>query len=213
MLLCCVISYQLTRYVGAGSSESLMIVEALAEVTSHPDDNIAAITFNFWHRLSLALTTRYISDFKWSIFLRWQRKFFNLELPFVFESLSTLVASFDIMCSLTPPFTRVQSKSSAGKLLGTCLQILLCFCTLFRERLEQHASAEGEAAVDVERERRLAIFRPTFELLVSLVGHNTFPCNGLPAIIAFCIWSFSISELLLLLHGTESWHPILTIPG
>ena len=42
-----------------GSSEALMIVEALAEVTSHPDDNIAAITFNFWHRLSLALTARY----------------------------------------------------------------------------------------------------------------------------------------------------------
>jgi transportin-3 len=44
---------------GSGSEEALLIVHALAEVTSHPDDNIAAITFNFWHRLSLALTTRY----------------------------------------------------------------------------------------------------------------------------------------------------------
>ena len=41
-----------------------MIVEALAEVTSHPDDNIAAITFNFWHRLSMALTARYILYFQ-----------------------------------------------------------------------------------------------------------------------------------------------------
>jgi transportin-3 len=88
--------------ISSGSSESLMIVEALAEVTSHPDDNIAAITFNFWHRLSLALTNR--------------------------------------------------------------------------ERLDQHASAEAEAATDVERERRLAIFRPTFELLVSLVSFRvTYP--------------------------------------
>jgi transportin-3 len=38
-----------------------MIVEALAEVTSHPDDDIASITFNFWHRLSIALSARYIS--------------------------------------------------------------------------------------------------------------------------------------------------------
>ncbi|XP_024389574.1 transportin MOS14 [Physcomitrium patens] len=86
--------------IASGSSESLMIVEALAEVTSHPDDNIAAITFNFWHRLSLALTTR----------------------------------------------------------------------------SELHGSAEGEAAIDVERERRLATFRPTFELLVSLVSCRvTYP--------------------------------------
>lgn len=88
--------------ISSGSSESLMIVEALAEVTSHPDDNIAAITFNFWHRLSLALTNR--------------------------------------------------------------------------ERSDQHPSAEAEAATDVERERRLAIFRPTFELLVSLVSFRvTYP--------------------------------------
>jgi hypothetical protein len=51
----------------AGSSEALLIVEALAEVTSHPDDNISAITFNFWHHLSHALTNRcgliWIHDF------------------------------------------------------------------------------------------------------------------------------------------------------
>lgn len=57
--------------------------------------------------------------------------------------------------------------------------------------------------VDVERERRLAIFRPTFELLVSLVGYNIFSCTGSPASLSFCMWSFSISELLLLLHGIE----------
>lgn len=43
----------------SGSGESMMIVEALVEVTSHPDDTIAEITFNFWYRLSCALTKRY----------------------------------------------------------------------------------------------------------------------------------------------------------
>jgi hypothetical protein len=53
--------------IATGSSEALLIVEALAEVTSHPDDNISAITFNFWHHLSHALTNRcgliWIHDF------------------------------------------------------------------------------------------------------------------------------------------------------
>ena len=35
--------------------------------------------------------------------------------------------------------------------------------------MEQYPTAEGEAAIDVERERRLKTFRPTFEVLVSLV--------------------------------------------
>lgn len=42
----------------SGSSEALLIVEALAEVTSHPNFDIASITFNFWHRLSRSLTSR-----------------------------------------------------------------------------------------------------------------------------------------------------------
>lgn len=42
----------------SGSGESLMIVEAIAEVTSHPDDNISAMTFNFWNRLRRVLTSR-----------------------------------------------------------------------------------------------------------------------------------------------------------
>jgi transportin-3 len=83
----------------AGSSEALLIVEALAEVTSHPDDNISAITFNFWHHLSHALTNR--------------------------------------------------------------------------GRLEQYITSEGEAAIDAERDRRIAIFHPTFELLVSLVSFDS----------------------------------------
>ncbi|KAG0561064.1 hypothetical protein KC19_9G034400 [Ceratodon purpureus] len=88
--------------IASGSSEALMIVEALAEVTSHPDDNIAAITFNFWHRLSMALTARDDSEY--------------------------------------------------------------------------YATAEGGAALDVEWDRRLATFRPTFELLVSLVSFRvTYP--------------------------------------
>ncbi len=31
-------------------------MEALLDVASHPDDSICSISFNFWHRLSRALT-------------------------------------------------------------------------------------------------------------------------------------------------------------
>ena len=31
-------------------------MEALLDVASHPDDAIAAMSFNFWHRLARALT-------------------------------------------------------------------------------------------------------------------------------------------------------------
>jgi len=84
------------------------------------------------------------------------------------------------------------------------------FLYLFRERPEQHASVEGGAAVDVERERRLAIFRPTFELLVSLVGHNSFSCTGPPAIIAFCVCSFLLYLnfyycSVQLIHSIQFW--------
>ena len=37
----------------------MMIVEALLEVTSHPEDTIAELTYNFWYRLSSTLTRRY----------------------------------------------------------------------------------------------------------------------------------------------------------
>lgn len=81
--------------IANGSGESMMIVEALVEVTSHPDDSIAEITFNFWYRLSCALTKR-----------------------------------------------------------------------------EYYKSLESENTVELEMERRLGIFRPTFELLVSLVSYR-----------------------------------------
>ena len=42
-----------------GSGEAMMIVEALLEVTSHPEDTIAELTYNFWYRLSSTLTRRY----------------------------------------------------------------------------------------------------------------------------------------------------------
>ncbi|CAM6084292.1 unnamed protein product [Calypogeia fissa] len=88
--------------IANGSAESLMIVEAIAEVTSHPDDNIAAMTFNFWNRLSRVLT------------------------------------------------------GSEG------LGLMLSF--------------QDGAAVELEKEKRLAIFRPKFELLVSLVSFRvTYP--------------------------------------
>lgn len=41
-----------------GSDESMLIVHALLEVTSHPEYDIASMTFNFWHSLQLNLTKR-----------------------------------------------------------------------------------------------------------------------------------------------------------
>ena len=46
-------------YYLLGSGEAMMIVEALLEVTSHPEDTIAELTYNFWYRLSSTLTRRY----------------------------------------------------------------------------------------------------------------------------------------------------------
>ncbi|XP_054805645.1 transportin MOS14 isoform X2 [Prosopis cineraria] len=49
--------------IAAGSDESMLIVRALLEVASHPEYDIASMTFNFWHSLQLNLTKResYIS--------------------------------------------------------------------------------------------------------------------------------------------------------
>eukprot|EP01018_Ginkgo_biloba_P004333 Gb_28911 [translate_table: standard] len=87
--------------IATGSPESMMIVEAIVEVTSHPDYDIAAMTFNFWHSLQLILTRR-----------------------------------------------------------------------------EYYMTFQNEAAIDAEKERRLTVFRPIFELLVSLVSFRvTYPQN------------------------------------
>jgi len=48
-------------YVGlicTGRAEVLAPVEALLEVAAHPETDIALISFNFWHRLSRALTSK-----------------------------------------------------------------------------------------------------------------------------------------------------------
>ncbi|KAL9434306.1 hypothetical protein AB3S75_029024 [Citrus x aurantiifolia] len=49
--------------IATGSDESMLIVHALLEVTSHPEYDIASMTFNFWHSLQVILTKRdsYIS--------------------------------------------------------------------------------------------------------------------------------------------------------
>ncbi|GJP44351.1 hypothetical protein CLOM_g3730 [Closterium sp. NIES-68] len=80
--------------IASGSPESMMIAEALVQVTSHPDFDIASTTFNFWHALGSHLTTR--------------------------------------------------------------------------PRHEENVASD--AAAHAERERRLALFKPIFELLVSLVS-------------------------------------------
>lgn len=42
--------------IATGSDESMLIVRALLEVASHPEYDIASMTFNFWHSLQLNLT-------------------------------------------------------------------------------------------------------------------------------------------------------------
>lgn len=45
-----------TELIASGAPEVIPPVEALLDVASHPDDSICAVSFNFWHRLSRALT-------------------------------------------------------------------------------------------------------------------------------------------------------------
>ncbi|GAV74387.1 Xpo1 domain-containing protein [Cephalotus follicularis] len=44
--------------IATGSDESMLIVNALLEVASHPEYDIASMTFNFWHSLQVILTKR-----------------------------------------------------------------------------------------------------------------------------------------------------------
>ncbi|XP_015581100.1 transportin MOS14 [Ricinus communis] len=44
--------------IATGSDEAMMIVNALLEVASHPEYDIASMTFNFWHSLQVILTKR-----------------------------------------------------------------------------------------------------------------------------------------------------------
>ncbi|XP_057780714.1 transportin MOS14 isoform X1 [Salvia miltiorrhiza] len=44
--------------IATGSDESMVIVQALLEVNSHPEFDIASMTFNFWHSLQIILIER-----------------------------------------------------------------------------------------------------------------------------------------------------------
>ncbi|KAL2608832.1 hypothetical protein R1flu_027405 [Riccia fluitans] len=112
--------------ISTGTNEALMIVEAIAEVTSHPDDNISAITFTFWHRLSQTLTSR---D-------------------------------------------------------------------------EEEHTGEEEAAMAALREKRITIFGPTFELLVSLVSFRVKYPKGFEAwrkdeLVDFKETRYAVADMLL----------------
>lgn len=83
--------------IATGSEESMLIVQALLEVASHPDYDISSMTYNFWHYLQINLTG----------------------------------SSRDAYSSNNP-----------------------------------------EAAAEAERNRRLQMFRPSYEMLVSLVSYR-----------------------------------------
>lgn len=80
--------------IATGSDESMLIVQALLEVASHPDYDISSMTYNFWHHLQIYLTRR--------------------------DSYSTY----------------------------------------------------GYSSIEAERNRRMQVFRPSFEMLVSLVSYR-----------------------------------------
>ncbi|KAK6924921.1 hypothetical protein RJ641_009247, partial [Dillenia turbinata] len=44
--------------IATGSEESMLLVHALLDLTSHPDFDIASMTFNFWHSLQVKLIGR-----------------------------------------------------------------------------------------------------------------------------------------------------------
>ncbi|KAJ7945933.1 putative Transportin [Quillaja saponaria] len=79
--------------IATGSDESMLITHALLEVASHPEYDIASMTFNFWHSLQMNLT-----------------------------------------------------------------------------KMESYISIGNEASIEAERNRRLQLFRPAYESLVSLVS-------------------------------------------
>jgi hypothetical protein len=65
VLYCYLSLFQLISIFGnsplfPGSDESMIIVNALLEVASHPEYDIASMTFNFWHNLQHILTKRWI---------------------------------------------------------------------------------------------------------------------------------------------------------
>ncbi len=50
--------------MSAGDPAAAAPVEALLQVASHPDDAICSMSFNFWHRLSIHLTSSFTSGSK-----------------------------------------------------------------------------------------------------------------------------------------------------
>lgn len=62
--LCSLICFFSCSLSFSGSNESMSIVHALLEVASHPEYDIASMTYNFWHSLQVNLTKRYICYIK-----------------------------------------------------------------------------------------------------------------------------------------------------
>ncbi|KGN63628.1 transportin MOS14 [Cucumis sativus] len=79
--------------IATGSDESMLIVHALLEVTSHPEYDIASMTFNFWHSLQLNLTKRdaYISFGNDASIEAERKRRLQIFCP-VYESLVSLVS-------------------------------------------------------------------------------------------------------------------------
>lgn len=64
-----------------------MIVHALLEVTSHPEYDIASMTFNFWHNLQISLIERYVLQVPIPVFFILNLEYNNKTLQgFIFTS-------------------------------------------------------------------------------------------------------------------------------
>ncbi|EPS74265.1 hypothetical protein M569_00490, partial [Genlisea aurea] len=80
--------------IATGSDESVLIVQALLEVTSHPEFDIASMTFNFWHSLQvLLIEKKYYVDYdsEASIEMERSRRLHVFRLSY--ESLVSLVST------------------------------------------------------------------------------------------------------------------------
>ncbi|KAK9830032.1 hypothetical protein WJX72_009312 [[Myrmecia] bisecta] len=77
-----------TALIATGSMEALKPVQALLEVAAYPEDNICAMSFNFWHRLARHLTSEFSSATESSADERRQRQ--ELFVP-TFEKLVALI--------------------------------------------------------------------------------------------------------------------------
>lgn len=125
-------------------------VEALLEVAGHPDADICAISFNFWHRLARSLSSAFSSTSR------------NPQASFL------LLALLDFQIACINP-TAVASKSYILP------NVFWHEPNLHGSSAERNAVLQD---IEAEQQRRKAPFYPAFSKLVALIqGKVRYPDN------------------------------------